>query len=114
MKQRVIIVAIVLGLLVLGGGIYLYSGNPLPVILNTASAESNTVSGFIEGHDVNVAPEIGGRITTISVREGDSVTAGQVIAQLDHSLLDAQIEQAQAAVDTAQAQYKQLANGPPM
>ncbi len=104
------IIPVLLLLVILGGGYYLYSNNQLPFVTNVA-AESNTVSGFIEGEDVNVVAEIGGRIQAINVDEGDRVTAGQELVRLDHSLLDAQIAQAQAAVETAQAQLTQLKNG---
>lgn len=104
------IVPIVVLALIALGGYYLYSINRLPFVTNSA-AQSNSVSGFIEGHDVNLVAEIGGRIASISVDEGDKVTAGEPLAILDHTLLDAQIGQAQAAVSTAQAQLKQLTNG---
>lgn len=106
------IIPIVILLLLVVGGYYLYSTNQLPFLTNTAAADSNTVSGFIEGHDVNIVAEIGGRIAAINVDEGDKVTAGQEIVRLDRTLLDAQIAQAQAAVDTAQALLTQLTNGP--
>ncbi len=41
------------------------------------------VSGRIEGDDSAVAAKTSGRIREISVREGDRVEAGQVIAVLD-------------------------------
>ena len=106
------IIPIVIVLLLVAGGWYLYSTNQLPFVTNTAAAQSNTVSGFIEGHQVNVVAEIGGRIASIDVDEGDHVTAGQAIIHLDHTLLDAQIAQAQATVNTAQAQLTQLQDGP--
>ena len=106
------IVPIVILALLLVGGYYLYSTDRLPFMTNNAAAESNAVSGFIEGHDVNIVAEIGGRITAINVDEGDRVTAGQEVVRLDHTLLDAQMAQAQATVNTAQAQLKQLTDGP--
>lgn len=105
------IVPVIILALILLGGYYLYTTDQLPFVTSGVAAQSNSVSGFIEGHDVNVVAEIGGRIATISVDEGDGVTAGQPVVTLDHSLLDAQIAQAQAAVNTAQAQLKQLTNG---
>ncbi len=104
------IIPLLILVVLLGGGYYLYSNNQLPFVTNVA-AESNTVSGFIEGEDIDVVAEIGGRIEAVTVDEGDRVTAGQELVRLDHSLLDAQIAQAQAAVDTAQAQLTQLKNG---
>ena len=105
------IVPLLIVLVLLGGGYYLYRANRLPFVTNSAAAESNEISGFIEGHNVNIVAEIGGRIAAIAVDEGDHVTAGQELVRLDHALLDAQIAQAQAAVNTAQAQLKQLTDG---
>jgi RND family efflux transporter MFP subunit len=106
------IVPLVIVVLLLAGGYYLYSTGSLPLGSAAAANDQNVVSGFIEGDQVNVASEVSGRIAAIAVNEGDRVTAGQAIVQLDHSLLDAQIAQAQAAVNTAQAQLAQIQNGP--
>ncbi len=77
----------------------------------TAGIEANTASGFIEGEEIAIAAEVGGRIQAITVEEGDRVTAGQELIRLDRTLLNAQIAQAQAAVSTAQAQLAQLKAG---
>ena len=61
------------------------------------------VSGRIEGDDSAVAPKIGGRILDITVREGDSVTAGAVIALLDDTQVRAREQQAEAMVRQAEA-----------
>lgn len=107
------IAVIVVVMILIGVGVYLYSTDQLPFTLPTVNAAAmNTASGFIAGDDVNVVAEIGGRITAINVREGDTVTAGQTLIELDPTLLNAQIAQAQAAVDTAQAQLKMLTDGP--
>jgi len=98
-------------LLVLAGGYYLYSTGRLPLGTADASALNNTVSGFIEGDEVGVASEVGGRIVLLDVNEGDRVTAGQELVRLDRSLLEAQIAQAQAALDTARAQLAQVQAG---
>ncbi len=111
MERRKRIVPIVLLLALLVGGYYLYSTGNLPFI-SSANAEASTVSGFIEGEEITIAPEIGGRILSMRVDEGDRVTAGQALVRLDPTLLNAQIVQAQAAVDTAKAQLTQLQNQP--
>lgn len=63
-----------------------------------------TVSGRIEGDDSAVAPNIGGRVLEVRVREGDSVQAGQVIAVLADDQVRAREDQARAALAQAQAQ----------
>lgn len=61
------------------------------------------LSGRIEGDDSAVAPKTSGKIMEITVREGDSVTAGQVIARLDDAQVRAQEQAARAALVDAQA-----------
>ena len=61
------------------------------------------VSGRIEGDDAKVAAKTSGRIREISVREGDQVKAGQVIATLDDDQIKAREEQAKAAIEQAEA-----------
>lgn len=64
-------------------------------------------SGTIEATQVHVAPKVAGRVTNLSVREGDRVAVQQVIAELDHEELDAQIAQARAAVAAAESRLAQ-------
>ncbi|HWS89994.1 MAG TPA: HlyD family efflux transporter periplasmic adaptor subunit [Pyrinomonadaceae bacterium] len=64
------------------------------------------VSGRIEGDDAVVASKTSGRIREITVREGDEVKAGQVIATLDDEQLRAKEEQATSAVRQAEARVR--------
>src|ERR1019366_704030 len=61
------------------------------------------LSGRIEGDDSAIAPKTGGKILEITVREGDTVTAGQVIARLDDAQVRAREDQARAALADAEA-----------
>lgn len=63
-----------------------------------------TASGTVEAVEVQVGPEISGRVREVLVQKGDRVTAGTVLFRLDDSLLQAQRRQAEAAVQAAQAQ----------
>ncbi len=100
---------VIVVLLLLGGGYYLWSTGQLPFVANANAAnDQDIVSGFIEGDSLKIASELSGRINAVNVDEGARVQAGMVLVELDHTLLDAQIAQAQAAVDTAQAQLTQL------
>jgi HlyD family secretion protein len=64
------------------------------------------VSGRIEGDEAAVAAKTSGRIREITVREGDPVTAGQVIALLDDEQIRAREQQAEAAVRQAEARAR--------
>jgi HlyD family secretion protein len=64
------------------------------------------VSGRIEGDDAAVAAKTSGRIRELTVREGDRVEAGQVIAVLDDEQIRAREQQAAAAVRQAEARVR--------
>jgi HlyD family secretion protein len=61
------------------------------------------LSGRIEGDDSAVAPKTSGKIMEITVREGDSLKAGQIIAVLDDAQVRAQEQAARAALVDARA-----------
>lgn len=69
---------------------------------NSGSSSEIVTSGFIEANPVTLAAELGGRISTINVAEGDRVVVGQKLVELDKSLLGAQEKQAAASVELAQ------------
>jgi membrane fusion protein (multidrug efflux system) len=54
--------------------------------------------------DVQISPKVGGFITQICVKEGQAVSAGQVLFVIDNQTYQAQVRQAQAAVNTAETQ----------
>lgn len=60
-------------------------------------------SGTIEATAIDISTELGGRIATLLVGEGDTVPAGVPLVELDRTLLLAQREQAVAALTTAHA-----------
>lgn len=59
------------------------------------------VSGTIEVDEVHVAPRSGGRVEKIFAQEGQSLRAGEVIAQLDAAELKAQRDVAAAQIEMA-------------
>lgn len=83
-----------------------------PILTPQTEAQKPLVaSGMIEAHTVEIASPSGGRIVALHVVEGQTVSASELIAELDTSLLDAQIAEAQAAVTVAQAQLALLKAG---
>jgi HlyD family secretion protein len=64
------------------------------------------VSGRIEGDSAALAAKTSGRIRELTVREGDEVKAGQVIAILDDEQVRAREEQATATVRQAEARAR--------
>ncbi len=121
MSQRIIPLIIILLLLALGGGGYWYfSHNPqtwhqLLVELELATPEAEkagiAASGFIEVREVTIGPEVSGHVAQLMVDEGDQVTEGQVLVEIDADLLDAQIVEAEATVAMAEAQLARVQAG---
>ncbi|MGH9844631.1 MAG: HlyD family secretion protein, partial [Blastocatellia bacterium] len=64
------------------------------------------VSGRIEGDTAAVAAKTSGRVRELTVREGDRVKAGQVVATLDDEQVGARERQAEAAVEQADARRR--------
>ncbi len=68
-------------------------------------------SGFIEAEEIEIAAELGGRVTELPFEEGDEVSAGDKLVQLDTSLLEAQRDAAAARLAIAIAQRDLLKAG---
>ncbi len=68
-------------------------------------------AGTMEATEVDIAPKVAGRVVRILVREGESVQAGQVVAQLDAIELEVQVEQARALVNGARARLAEAHAG---
>lgn len=63
-----------------------------------------TASGKIQPkRKVDVSADITGRITRLAVREGDLVTKGQFLLQIDPTIYEANLQRARAALSSAQA-----------
>ena len=62
-----------------------------------------TASGTISAMSVNVAPELGGKVSTVNFEEGESVDSGDVLFEIDSEYIQSELDQAVAAVETAKA-----------
>ena len=69
------------------------------------------VSGHVEATEVQVAPEVGGRLLELRADEGDRVNAGDVVARLDTRDTQLQIDRARAERSAAAAQVRLLRAG---
>jgi multidrug resistance efflux pump len=69
------------------------------------------LAGKIDSNDqVNIASKISARVTDVLVDVGSKVNAGDAIVKLDTKDLQAQVDQAQAAVNTANASLTNAMN----
>jgi HlyD family secretion protein len=80
------------------------SANPTP--------EPIRASGSVEGTETTISTELGGRVVEMNALEGEAVKAGQVLVRLDGSELEAQHQQAQAALTAAQAELARVTAAP--
>lgn len=79
--------------------------------LGAAPQDGWIASGFIEAEEVEIAPEIGGRIAALPVDEGDQVQAGDLLLRLEDDLLSAQVELARGKLEEAQATLARVRAG---
>ncbi len=78
---------------------------------NTQSSDANSVSAKAQIVPVKKA-ELSfanvGRVKTVNVKVGDQVTAGQALVELDTTLLEAKVKEAEANLTAAQVQVDYL------
>ena len=89
-----------------GGGRPNFGDNEYPVVeVGTQSSTTQTTyPATIKGvQDVQISPKVAGFITQVNVKEGQTVSAGQVLFVIDNVTYQAQVRQAQASVNTAKA-----------
>ncbi|MBK8448028.1 MAG: efflux RND transporter periplasmic adaptor subunit [Micropruina sp.] len=90
-----VIVAVVLLILGLGGWWWWSATRP--------TTTQQSLSGQVETTELTIAPAMAGRITAVKAAEGDQVTKGQVLVQLDTAALKLQLSQAKQGVTAAKA-----------
>ena len=69
------------------------------------------VSGHVEATETRLAPDAGGRILTLTIKEGDRVKPGQTILTLDTRDVQLAINRAQAEQGAAEAQLRLVQAG---
>ncbi len=113
MKKNKIIIALALGAMLVScgkggnGGKPNFADNEYAVrTIGTESTElQSTYPATIKGiQDVQIRPKVSGFITKVCVQEGQIVSAGQLLFVIDNETYQAQVRQAQAALNTATAQ----------
>ena len=101
--KRIVPVVLILGL----GGYALWRF----VLAPPADAAGLVASGTVEATDAQLGFQAAGRIAALTPREGDRVAAGDEIARLDASELEARRGQALAQVEATRAQLDELLAG---
>lgn len=112
----VTIIGVVVILSVIGAIWYATSSHP-PSFTTTAVTRGNVVSSLNEAGTVDaennaaLSFQSGGQIAHVYVAEGDTVSAGTILADLSSASLQAGVEQANAALAAAQANLDQAQAG---
>ncbi|EGO62134.1 HlyD family secretion protein [Acetonema longum] len=101
MKRKLIALAVILALLGAGAA-YKLTGRKIDGI---------AASGTIEITQSDIAPKVAGYLEEFTIREGDTVQAGQVLAKVSRTDLTAQLLRDEAALAKAQAQLRDLESG---
>ncbi len=113
MKRLIIPLILILTLTACSGAAA--SPTPLPTVVIDAPTSGGSSASIVTAsaevmplHDVQLSFPLTGVVKTVDVKEGDKVTAGQTLATLDTTILEAQVVEAEAAVATAQTQVRYL------
>ena len=101
-KPLIIVVLLLLLAAVLGGGWWWYQ---------SSQQKTLTLYGNVDIRTVNLSFRVGGRLASLSVDEGDAIKAGQTLGELDRAPYENALQQAQANVSTARAQYDLMMAG---
>jgi HlyD family secretion protein len=104
--KKPLTVILVVGLLVVAGGAAWFFnpfGNRHGVLV---------LPGTVEIQEVRLGSKVGGRVKSVSIREGDRVSAGQELVRFETPELDAQREQLQAKLRAAEADLLKARHGP--
>ncbi|MCX6029433.1 MAG: efflux RND transporter periplasmic adaptor subunit [Chloroflexi bacterium] len=121
--KRIVIGAVILVILLTGVAAVVFGpvrgwlqSLPVPGLLRPAGqtvgeTASLAASGAVETEAIAVSSSTGGRLSALSVAEGDQVAVGDLIAEIDTALADADLTQARAAVAQTEAQVALLKAG---
>jgi RND family efflux transporter MFP subunit len=98
-----------------GGGFGNFGGGPrMPMTVEMApvkradmASEITVVGNLIGASTVEAVPKVAGRLESVSVRLGDRVSRGQIIARVEDRELQEQVKQAQASYEVSQATIRQ-------
>jgi RND family efflux transporter MFP subunit len=78
-----------------------------PVIVKDIVEKLEINGEVVTSQDAQISSQSGGKLVRVDVKDGDTVTAGQVIATLDNENLRYQSDQARAGLSSAQSQLNQ-------
>lgn len=96
-----LVILVILGFIAYG----LYKSN------QHSTSDVVTLQGQMQMQQTSIAAKVPGRIAQILVQEGDTVTVGQQLIEMDSPEINAKIKQARAGKQMAQSQLDKAENG---
>src|SRR5580765_7819339 len=115
-KRKKIIAGVILAVLI-GGGLYWYTGAAgtpkrdvlVPITVTRGTVEALvTAQGKLEAKQyVDVGTQVSGQLKKIHVDIGDAVTKGELLAEIDPRVYQAQVEANEARINSLKAQLNQ-------
>ncbi|WP_371410620.1 efflux RND transporter periplasmic adaptor subunit [Yersinia mollaretii] len=111
-RQRLSLLLLITLLLVIGGGVALWLSDsqqdaaPVTEIIGRGDIENNVMAtGSLKPSlQVNVGAQVNGQLTKLYVKQGDRVTRGQLLAEIDPTLQQNELRKTGAELESAQAQ----------
>src|SRR6266567_2299630 len=111
-RHRALGIALLLGLIALGGGYYWYAagstaaGKPVIVAATRADVEDvvTAVGNLQPLTSVDVGAQVSGQLESLHVQIGDDVQKGQLLAEIDSSVMAAKVDADNAQLQNYQAQ----------
>lgn len=120
-KKHKVISAIFL-ILILAGGYWIYNSskkNSAEVRYVLASVEKGTIISSVTGsgqvsaiNQVDVKPKVSGDISSLNIKVGQEIKAGDTIAKIDSSDAQKAVRDAQTALQTSKLELNQLTSAP--
>ncbi|CQD42342.1 efflux RND transporter periplasmic adaptor subunit [Yersinia mollaretii] len=110
--RRLSLLLLITLLLVIGGGVALWLSDsqqdaaPVTEIIGRGDIENNVMAtGSLKPSlQVNVGAQVNGQLTKLYVKQGDRVTRGQLLAEIDPTLQQNELRKTGAELESAQAQ----------
>src|SRR5665647_923288 len=110
--KRVIIISVIIALAIgVFGYIKINKKVATPIIKDNSSVSVNGNNNPSLPQNLTLGFLVGGRIKSVSVKAGDTVKKGQVLAELDAGNTLGTLTQAKALYATAEANYQKVING---
>ncbi|MFA5355171.1 MAG: HlyD family efflux transporter periplasmic adaptor subunit [Candidatus Paceibacterota bacterium] len=116
-KHKILTLLAAAALLV--AGIFIYQGNSEETLVRyvTAAVEKGSIVISVSGsgqisalEETDIKSEVNSAVSNIYVKKGQEVTAGQLVAVLDKSDLEDELEDAELAYDSAKEDLESLTN----